>query len=261
MRSVANRLRTALAVLLCGLVFPAVAGCSHTSGPVLYDYVRVYLHGQGVLGVSKQHVKPDRIAVYFHGLDNNEKVLLDDAHRELVDTLVDAGFAVVAGNAGGNVFGNPGSQFDYLELTRFAQEHYGGPLPLYFIAESMGAVAATNIYARNPELGVLGLAGISPALDFGTAQEGVRPAIAAAYAPDSPDIMNPLNLPPELLEGKHFRFWASDGDSTVPAQLNAKTFEQRFGSVADITVATCTGEHADPSCMPAGQIIEWLDRL
>jgi pimeloyl-ACP methyl ester carboxylesterase len=258
---VANRLRTALAVLLCGLVFPAVAGCSHTEGPVLYDYVRVFLHEQGVVGVSKRDVDPKRIAVYFHGLDNDEKVLLDDTHRELVDTLVDAGFAVVASNAGGNVFGNPGSQFDYLELIRFAQEHYGGPLPMYFIAESMGAIAASNIYARHPDLGVLGMAGISPALDFGTAQEGVRPAIAAAYGSASPDIMNPLNISPELLVGKHFRFWASDGDTAVPAQLNAKAFEQRFGSVADITVASCTGEHADPSCMPAGQILEWLNWL
>ncbi|CAN5341877.1 hypothetical protein BH11ACT7_BH11ACT7_16200 [soil metagenome] len=250
----------AVAVMLCGLVFPVLTACSN-NGPVLYDYVRVYLHEQGVLGVSKQHADPTRIAVYFHGLDNNEKVIIDDAHRELVDTLVNAGFAVVAGNAGGNVFGNAGSQSDYVELIRFAQEHYGGPLPVYFIAESMGAVAAANIYAKVPEVNALGMVGISPALDIENVQEPLRPAVAAAYAPKSPETMNPLSLPPELLEGKHFRFWASDGDTTVPAQLNAAAFQQEFGSVADVTVEACTGEHADPSCMPAAQILDWLNTL
>jgi hypothetical protein len=259
MRSATSRLKATFVVLLCGL-FPAVTACS-AQQPVPYDYVRVFLHEQGVLGLSLRDTDPTRIAVYFHGLDNNEKVLLDDTHRPLVDNLVNAGFAVVASNAGGNVFGNAGSQFDYLELIRFAQEHYGGPLPLYFIAESMGAIAATNIYAKVPELDVLGLAGISPALDFDTAEEGVRPAIAAAHAPESPAAMNPLALPPELLEGKHFRFWASDADTAVPAALNAKAFEQQFGAVADVTVASCTGEHADPSCIPAEAILEWLNQL
>ena len=259
MRSLANRFRTALVVLLCGLVFPAVAACSN--GPLLYDYVRVFLHDEGVLGVSKQHTDPTRIAVYFHGLDSDEKVLLDDAHRELVDTLVNDGFAVVASNAGGDVFGNAGSQSDYLELIRFAQEHYGGPLPVYFIAESMGAVAASNIYAKVPDLDVLGMVGISPALDFDTAQEAFQPAIAAAYGSRSPDAMNPLGLPREDLEGKHFRFWASDSDTVVPAALNAKAFEQKFASVTDVTVTSCTGEHSDPSCMPAGQILDWLNAL
>ncbi|MET0896530.1 MAG: alpha/beta hydrolase [Mycobacterium sp.] len=259
MRSVANRFRTALVVLLCGLVFPAVAGCSNE--PVLYNYARVFLNDQGVLAVSKQDAEPTRIAVYFHGLDSDEKVLLDDAHRGLVDTLVNNGYAVVASNAGGNVFGNAGSQSDYVELIRFAQEHYGGPLPVYFIAESMGAIAASNIYAEVPELDVLGMVGISPALDFENTREDFRPAIAAAYAPDSPDRMDPLNLAPEALAGKHFRFWASDSDTVVPAALNAQAFANKFGSVTDVTVTPCTGEHSDPSCMPAGQILEWLDQL
>jgi hypothetical protein len=260
MSSVASRFRTALAVLLCGLVFPVLTACSN-NGPVLYDYVRVYLHEQGVLGVSKQNTDPTRIAIYFHGLDSNEKVLLDDAHRPLVDTLVNAGFAVVASNAGGNVFGNAGSQFDYLELIRFAQENYGGPLPMYFIAESMGAVAATNIYAKERGVNALGMVGISPALDFGSAQQGFRSAIAAAYASGSPATMDPVNLSPELLEGKKFRFWASDGDTLVPARQNAQAFEQKFGQVADVTVESCTGEHSDPSCMPPAQILDWLNTL
>ena len=259
MRSVANRFRMALVVLLCGLVFPAVTACSNE--PVLYDHVRIFLNEQGVLGVSKQGAEPTRIAVYFHGLDSDEKVLLDDAHRGLVDALVNDGFAVVASNAGGNAFGNAGSQLDYVELIRFAQEHYGGPLPVYFIAESMGGIAASNIYAGSPDLGVLGMVGISPALDFKTTREDFRPAIAAAYAPDSPDRENPLDLPPESVEGKHFRFWASDSDTVVSATQNAKAFEQKFGSVTDVTVESCTGEHSDPSCMPAGQILDWLNAL
>lgn len=260
MRRVTRRFRTALVVLLCGLVFPVVTACSN-SGPVLYDYVRVYLNEQGALAVSKQNTDPTRIAVYFHGLDNNEKVLIDDSHRELVDTLVNAGFAVVASNAGGNVFGNAGSQSDYLELIQFAQEHYGGPLPMYFIAESMGAIAAVNIYAKESDVDVLGMAGISPALDFRAAAQGFQPAIAAAYTDASPEDMNPLDLSPELLEGKHFRFWASDADTTVTARQNAGAFEEKFGSVADVSVTPCTGEHADPSCMPAAQILDWLNQL
>ena len=260
MRTVASRFRTVLVVLLCGLVFPVVTACSN-SGPVLYDYVRVYLNGQGVLGVSKQDAAPTRIAVYFHGLDNSEKVLIDDAHRELVDTLVNEGFAVVASNAGGNVFGNAGSQFDYRELIQFSQEHYGGPLPMYFIAESMGAVAAANIYAKDPDVNVLGMVGISPALDLDSAQPGVQPAIATAFAPDSPDTVNPIKFTPEMLEGNHFGFWASDNDTTVPAHQNAEAFAQKFGAVAEVTVTPCTGEHADPSCMPAGPILEWLNQL
>jgi pimeloyl-ACP methyl ester carboxylesterase len=256
----ANRLSATLGVLL-GVVALLVASACGSGQPLAYDYIRVFLHEQGVLGLTKQHTDPTRIAVYFHGLDNNEKVLLDDAHRPLVDSLVNDGFAVVASNAGGNVFGNEDSQEDYLQLIQFAQEHYGGPLPVYFIAESMGAVAAANLYAKVPGLDVLGMVGISPALDFGVAQQDLQPAIAAAYAPESPATMNPLDLPPKLLAGKHFRFWASPQDTFVPAATNATAFEQQFGSVADVTVATCTGDHADPSCMPPGQILDWLNGL
>ncbi|WP_199253348.1 serine aminopeptidase domain-containing protein [Mycolicibacterium mengxianglii] len=256
-----HRFKVVVTVLLCGLVFPAVTACHSTPEPSAYDYVRVFVHGQGVLGVSAKYTDPTRIAVFFHGLDQTEKVLLDDAHRPLVDTLVNAGFAVVAGDAGGNAFGNSDSQSDYLGLIEFAQAHYGGPLPMYFIAESMGAAAATIIYATTPDLNVRGLAGISPALDYQSVPDGLQPAITAAYAPRSPESANPMTIAPKLLAGKHFRFWASDTDTMVPAALNATAFQRKFGAVADVTVETCTGDHADPSCMPAEPILDWLNRL
>ncbi len=161
---------------------------------------------------------------------------------------------------GGNSFGNPESRRDYLELARVARAQYN-VYTVHLLAESMGAVAAVNILAENHDPpAVQGLVAISPALDLTSAPQQYEFALAAAYPENTMAQSNPVDLPPEALAGKRMRFYASDGDSLVSTARNADAFRNRFQSVADISVVSCTGGHLDPSCMQPEDIAKWFNR-
>ncbi len=246
-----------LAVFLATtLAVGTLVGCSKAE-VTEYDYTRVYVDGQGTLGVAKRGEAPRALVVYFHGLDSNEMVLLDEHHKPLTDLLVNAGYAVVASNAGGNSFGNPRSQRDYAELARVAREQYRTG-SVYLLAESMGAVAAVNLLAESTDPTLRGLVAISPALDLASAPEQYQQAIAAAYPEGTMEQSNPIALAPDLLAGKRMRFYASDGDTLVQTAHNADAFRDRFASVADISVVPCSGGHLDPSCVQPEDIAKWF---
>jgi pimeloyl-ACP methyl ester carboxylesterase len=255
-----RKARAALAVVLA-VVCTAVTSCAEPHVEK-YDYLRVYVDGQSTLGLSKRGAPPTRLVIFFHGLDTDEHVLTADGmHQKLTDALIDNGFAVVASKAGGNAYGNPDSQRDYRELARVAAMHYRVG-DVYLLAESMGTIAAVNLLAESDVVRVRGLAAISPALDLLTAPPQYRAAIAAVY-PDKAVLerVNPLNLPPEALAGKNLRFYASPDDPVVASNANALAFQSRFGSVANISVVPCTGEHMNESCVQGDDIARWFTSL
>ncbi|WP_161600613.1 alpha/beta hydrolase [Mycolicibacterium hodleri] len=236
----------------------ALTGCSRENAPE-YDYTRVYIDGQGTLGIVERGATPKALVVYFHGLDADENVLIDDRHKEFIDRLLNSGYAVVASNARGNAFGNLESRHDYQELVRVGRSLYDVS-KVYLVAESMGAIAAVDILAETNDPEIQRLVAISPFLDFRSAPPWGASAIDAAYPDDTMMQSNPIDLAPDRLTGKQLMFFASDGDTLVSTAENADAFRNRFGGVADVTVIPCTGEHVDPSCFQPEVVLKWLSQ-
>src|SRR5258708_2503447 len=240
-------MRIILAVVIAAVL---IMSTSCSAEPLNYQYFRVYIDGQPTLGLSMKKVDPTGLIIFFHGQDDNEFSLTrDDDHKKLTDHLIYNSFAVIASEAAGNAYGNQQSQRIYRQLIRTAVSHYNVKY-IYLLAESMGAVAAVNILATSPDLPILGMAAISPALDFKAAPSQYQAKIHEAYPDVSPESTNPMNIPPELLAGKKIRFYVTQQDSIVSTDANALAFRDRFGSAADISIVTCTGGPLDASCSP-----------
>jgi pimeloyl-ACP methyl ester carboxylesterase len=249
--------RTAIAAVLA---VTAVAACS-PQPPTELDYMRVSVDGQPTLGIVSRDVTPRAVVIFFHGLDNHEGSLIaDEPHKELTDDLVNAGFAVISSNAGGNAYGNPASQRNYRELAKQAVEHYRVQ-NVFLLAESMGAIAAANLLASGDPPNVLGLAAISPVLNLANPPSEHRDAIASSFPADSIEAVDPIGLPPEEFQGKNVRIYATPEDSLVLTDVNALAFQARFGSVANISTVSCTGPHLDRSCIQGDDIVKWFTQL
>lgn len=226
-----------------------------------YEFLRVQIDGQPGLGVSKKGQKPKALVVFFHGLDADESILRqDEMHTRLTETLVDAGYAVVASRAGGNAFGNAASRHNYAEVAKSGLTHYGVK-EVFFLAESMGAIAAVDILASTPHPGLRGLAAVSPALDLNAAGPNYEFAVKDAFTTETLESANPMNLPAHELLGKRIRFYATPTDTVIPTPEHAIAFQQRYGSNADITIVPCTGDHLDSSCIQPNDIVQWFDSL
>lgn len=248
--------RVGLVMMLAAVL--ASTGCSTVDdGGLTRD--RVVVDGDNTVGVVDADVTTRGVVVYFHGLDEDESILeKDDPHRSLVRDLTDAGYAVVASRAGGNAFGNNASQLNYAELATWAADRYRVS-DVFFLAESMGAIAAMNLLAKDPDLRPRGLAAIGPALNFDQAPADYRTSIADAN-PD-PAAVDPMQLPVESLSGSNIRFYVSPSDTLVPTSANADAFRARFGGVADISIVECTGPHLDPSCLQGEDVVTWFNGL
>jgi hypothetical protein len=194
-------------------------------------------------------------------LDRDESILdLDDPHRRLIAALADAGFPVVASSAGGNAFGNISSQQNYSALAFGSAERYRAT-QVFFLAESMGAVAAVNVMANNKSLSVAGLAAISPLLNLGALPAQYRPAAEDANSGVSIFDLSPLGLPAASIRGGNFRFYVTPDDELVPTEDNATAFQRKFGSVANVSMVACSGEHLNPSCIQERDIVGWFKSL
>ena len=248
-------------ILLVVVLTLVAAACRTDDEP--YAYMRAYVAGQSSYAIAPKDDTPKAIVVYFHGVDTDESVITgDDKHERLTHALVDAGYAVVASNAGGNVFGNAASRNSYIALANLAREHYGVK-DVYFLAESMGAIAALRIAASAPTPergGPLGVAAISPALDLGDPPAQFVPAIDAAFAGESIDDANPMAIDPAELRGKPVRFYVSSADTVVP-RAQAVAFADKYGAAAPLSIVDCAGDHVDESCMQGAAIVAWFDSL
>ncbi|MFC8315036.1 alpha/beta hydrolase [Gordonia sp. NPDC057258] len=250
------RLRIGIGVFLAMML--VVTACSSVDDGDL-TRTRAVVDGEATLSVVDPDVTTRGVVVYFHGLDEDEAILdKDDPHRGLVRELADAGYAVVASRAGGNAFGNTASQANYAELAAWAVDRYRVS-DIFFLAESMGAIAAVNLMAEDRDLQPRGLAAIGPALSFEQAPDDYRTAIAEAN-PDPAEV-DPMRLPVESLRGNNFRFYVSPGDTLVPTSTNADAFRGRFGAVADISIVECTGPHLDASCLQGEDVVTWFSSL
>lgn len=246
-----------LAVGLVIAIVTALSACSDAN-PEGYDYLRVTVDGQQSLGISRSDEAVRGVVIFFHGTDADEFAMTaDEPHKKLTEKLVDGGFAVVSSNAGGNAFGNPKSQQNYRELANMALLHYRVD-NVFFLAESMGAVAAVNLMAAADTRRIRGLAAINPAIDLANISASHEPLVAASY-PDrnTLDLTNSMKFPPNAFAGRRIRFYVND-DEVVPAASNAFAFEKRFGAEADISMVRCAGGHGDPSCLQGDDVLKWF---
>jgi acetyl esterase/lipase len=237
------------------------SGCSKPSGEGL-EYLRVTVDGQQTLGISSRNQSVRGVVIYFHGADADEfSITSDEPHKIMTEKLVNAGFAVVSSNASGNAFGNPQSQSNYRELANMAVLRYRVE-NVFFLAESMGAVAAVNLMVLDGKRRIRGLAAINPAMDLASSTPRYAPLVAKSYT-DRPtlDSTNPMNLPPKTLAGTRMRLYVSNDDEVVPAGANGLAFQRRFGGDADISVVNCAGRHGDPSCVQGDDVLKWFSSL
>jgi alpha-beta hydrolase superfamily lysophospholipase len=224
---------------------------------VQFDYFRVTVDGQETLGVTAKDVMLRGIIIFFHGVGDDEfSVTKDDAHKNTTGTLVKAGFAVVASRAGGDAWGNPSSQANYLHLASVAADHYRTE-NIFFLAESMGAIAALNLFTRYETQRIRGLIAINPVLDLTNVAPQYQQAVDSMFPDRSAVSANPMGLPVAAFSGKKMRFYVNSED----AALNAATaeFQRRFGSVADISSVSC--DQRDAACFQGGDILRWLSHV
>jgi pimeloyl-ACP methyl ester carboxylesterase len=252
---VAARLVAAL-VLLCSL-----ASCTtHHDPDYSLDLNDVTVGGPGTVGLSVVGEPVKAIVVYFHGADQTARVIRDsEKHRNVFDPLLRSGMAIVAADAGGDAYGNPASREDYLRLIADAREKYG-QVPLFFVAESMGALAALALINEDTHHDVKAMVGITPLMGLPPDIRTVS-FIEGPWEGSVPSEADPLSWPPDAFEGRSFRLYASPGDKVIPSSASAFAFANRFGSVARVDVLECQGGHVASDCYRGSDVAAWFTSL
>jgi pimeloyl-ACP methyl ester carboxylesterase len=249
--------RTLLSLLAAVTLCFSVVSCGGDYSLKLDD-VAVDESGTAGLSVVGQPVKG--IVVYFHGADQDARVIRSsEKHRNVFDPLLRAGMAVVAADADGNAFGNPKSRDQYRRLIAAARAKYGR-VPLYFVAESMGALAALALISEDTQREVKGMVGISPLMGLPPDIRYVS-FIAGPWQEPVPDVGDPLSWPPSAFADRPFRLYASPDDDVIPTNASAAAFTERFGSAAAVEVVDCEGGHAAVACYQGGDVANWIADL
>jgi pimeloyl-ACP methyl ester carboxylesterase len=218
------------------------------------------IDGPQTLGLSEAGKPVTGLVVYFHGSDQTARVIRDDEkHRNLFDSLLRNGYAVVAADAGGNAFGNPPSRNDYRRLIVAARSKYG-VVPLTFVAESMGALPALALLSEARDRSVKGMVGISPLVGV-PAQARAVSYIEEPWGGSVPDSADPMSWRPQTFAGRVFRFYIPDDDHVIPAGATGTEFAARFGSSATVQIEHCTGGHVDSACYRGADVEKWITDL
>jgi hypothetical protein len=213
--------------------------------------------GAGTLGLSVRGRVVIGLVVYFHGSDQTASVIRDDRkHTDFFDPILRAGYAVVAADAHGNAFGDPASQEDYRRLVASAAQKYVAK-PMFFVAESMGALPALTLLAQDAQRQVTGLVGINPLMGLPPEVRAVS-YVAGPWGGQIPADADPLNWPPKVFAGRSFQLFTADDDKVIPASASAQAFADRFATVAAITVVNCAGGHVAADCYRGADVERWM---
>jgi alpha-beta hydrolase superfamily lysophospholipase len=243
------------------LIVLPLAGCD--SGiPQMYG-IKVdeeQFAGPDTLGLKPSGQQVKGLIVYFHGSDQSSRVIADDRrHTDYFDPFLRAGYAVVAADAHGNAYGNPKSRADYRRLISAAQQKYIAG-PVFFVAESMGALAALALISEDTGRHVKGMIGISPLMGLPPEAESLS-YVAVAWGGTIPPSADPLDWPPEVFAGRHFRLHAAKDDNVIPAIAGPQAFADKFGAVADVAIMPCEGGHVALACYQGPHDEEWVSSL
>ena len=257
-----RRLLVALATVLlaCGLVSCSKDGAKDGSKDYGFQVAEVEVNGPGTLGISESGHDVKGLLVYFHGADQTARVIRDDEkHRNLFDPALRSGYAVVAADAGGNAFGNPASQQQYRRLIAAAREKYGA-VPVFFVAESMGALAALRLINEDHDGQVKGMVGVSPLMGIPPAARKVA-YITGPWGGTVEASADPMTWPPSAFANRAFRLYLPKADTVIPAGATGKDFAAQFGSVATIDIVECEGGHVASPCYQGDDVEKWIGTL
>jgi alpha-beta hydrolase superfamily lysophospholipase len=249
-------------VAFVAAIVSGLSGCSKHKEVAGYGMPvdGVLVNGEGTWGLTATGQAIKGLVVYFHGSDQDAHVIQTDRkHTDLFDPLLRAGYAVVAADAGGNAFGNPASQEAYRGLISAAQQKYIAG-PTFFVAESMGALAALALIRDDTSHQVKGMVGVSPLMGLPLDVRRVS-YVEGAWGGVVPQNADPLTWPPNTFRGRNFRLYASSTDDTIPGTASATAFAKRFGPVADITVIDCEGGHVATACYQGTEVLDWVTSL
>jgi hypothetical protein len=261
-------MRPGLPLLLGRLLVVAVliglpgglAGCEKTETRPIFKIESSAVNGPGTLGISALGQPVKGVVVYFHGMDQTADATQSDLkHKSFVQALLQAGYAVVSANAGGNAFGNMNSRVAYRDLMKSAEEKYHAPTE-FFVAESMGALPALALLSEPAGQKIKGMVGISPLMGIPPDGRSIN-FIAHAWGGHVPGDADPLSWPPQAFAGRKFDLYYSDADVVVPREASAYAFRDRFSSVADVRITACAGGHVAGDCFRGGDVVAWMVSL
>ncbi|SHT77991.1 Alpha/beta hydrolase family [Mycobacteroides abscessus subsp. abscessus] len=241
----------ALVATLC-----CVSSCSRHE----LNIVTTDLGVPNTLGLSAGHDLKG-LVVYFHGSDQNARVIQDDTkHADFFKPVLRAGYAVVAADADGNAYGNLKSRDDYRTLIEAALKKYGAA-PVFFVAESMGALAALALLREDIDHRVKGMVGVTPLMALPPAARQISFILGAWGGTMVPNEADPVTWPDDAFGGRKFRLYHSGSDAVVPDIAGAVAFDTRFARVADITMVNCKGGHVAPDCYRGDDVAKWMSEL
>lgn len=255
--SAGQRLRSAPAVE------PGSLGARADVADAIDQLLTYDLDGGKVLLALPPEPRP-RLVVYLHGATQGAaSVVADPEVAGAVAAVLQAGYPVLAADAGGNSWGNEQALDDYTAAVADAAERTGAS-DVVLWAESMGGLPALQLLdSAQLAVPVVAFAGVYPVCDLSSMQDNpaVGSQIPTAYGPDLDDALRRLS-PAPITRPAPMLLWASPEDTVVPKAENADVCAEKMraaGGRAD--VIETRGEHGDPSNFDGARLVAFVDAV
>lgn len=239
-----HRARMTLAGVLALALATCASACS-SGQESEFDYLRLQIAGQPTLTISKKNTWIRGVIVFFHGPNEDEFTMASsDPYREMSNTLLDAGFAIVSSKAGGNDFDNPGVVDMYRQVSLMALQNFriGN---LFFLSQSSGVVPALKLLAS----GYSHLRGLA----------AIRPVTNGDPLPLSEDSSQSVGA--NHLSNRNIRLYVSADGAQAVTNGEASTLADQLGKSANVSVVPCSEEHGGSSCLQGNDLARWFTSL
>lgn len=191
-----------------------------------------------------------RLVAYAHGHEQDARdVYADPELAGVAAALLDAGYTVLAADAGGNNWGNEAGVSSYMSAVEDAQREYDLDATALMV-ESMGALAGLPAAT---EVGAGAVVAWYPVCDASSVADDEALGESIDESGVDVDTVSPVAMPdvPAMI-------WASPDDSRVPIAENAEVcFAQSAGGAE---LVRTKGDHGDPSNFDPDAVVTFLDR-
>jgi dienelactone hydrolase len=195
------------------------------------------------------------LVVFLHGWGQTRWSLLSRRQEATVAHAVsEAGFTILAADAGGEAWGDARSVADYRALIQRTQRRYRLH-DVFLMGESMGGLATMQLARELPD--VRAATAWFPVCDLRTMHEPrFQPSIRGSWSGTSRAAVSPVAVgrTPLLV-------WASPADTIVNASTNAAVcVAEAKAAGAEVTYFHTTGEHGDPSNYQPSTVVQFFEK-